>query len=187
MAVFRVGQLAVVRTILLVLYVSEEGGIIVDRITTKNSIKFFVPGIPATQGSKKAFFNKKIGRAIVVEDCKRNKDWRAMVSHMAAETWGNHAPIAGAVALKLYFYLPRPKDHFNKKGELKATAKIEHIKKPDLVKLARAVEDAMKGIIYYDDSQIVCEYISKLYTMSDAISTDDNYSKIGVAVEVEEI
>ena len=35
--------------------------------------------------------------------------------------------------------------------------------KPDVLKLGRAVEDAMNGVIYLDDSQIVEEHLSKVY------------------------
>jgi Holliday junction resolvase RusA-like endonuclease len=35
--------------------------------------------------------------------------------------------------------------------------------KPDVLKLARAVEDALTGILYRDDAQIVTEVLRKRY------------------------
>ena len=49
------------------------------------TIDFWVAGVPAPGGSKKAFYNPKIGRAIITEDNKRSKPWRALVSQAAID------------------------------------------------------------------------------------------------------
>ena len=56
----------------------------------------------------------------------------------------------------------RPKGHFGKRGLL-PSAPIAPIVKPDLLKLARAVEDALSGLVYKDDAQIVREILDKHY------------------------
>ena len=61
-------------------------------------------------------------------------------------------------------------------ANLKPSAPAHHIKTPDLIKLARAVEDAMKGIIYQDDSQVCREHLSKVYA-------DDGRTGVDVIVE----
>jgi Holliday junction resolvase RusA-like endonuclease len=58
---------------------------------------------------------------------------------------------------------------------LKASAPIAPPVKPDVLKLARAVEDAMSGIIYKDDAQIVTERLCDRYGILP-----------GVAIQVEE-
>lgn len=128
-------------------------------------LEFFVRGQPATQGSKKAFYNPKAGRALVVEDCKKNRPWRSDVRNEAekaidAQRW---ELFNGPVFIHLTFCLPRPKGDFNSKGLLKPSAPKFHTKKPDTVKLARAVEDALKGVVWGDDSQICQEFIEKIY------------------------
>lgn len=125
-------------------------------------IKFFVPGVPATQGSKRAFYSPKANRAFVVEDCKRNKSWRSDVRNEAQKVW-NGNPFDGAVVVYLDFYLPRPKSHKNAKGQIKPTANRNPITKPDITKLARCVEDALKGLVWMDDSQIIQEITTKHY------------------------
>lgn len=58
--------------------------------------------------------------------------------------------------MALYFTLERP-------ASVSAKKRPYPITKPDADKLARAVWDALKGIIYTDDSQIVRLTLSKDY------------------------
>lgn len=125
-------------------------------------VSFFVPGIPATQGSKRAFNRKDGGTPIVVESCKGNKDWRGDVKRFAVDAY-NGPPIKGPVHLSITFQLPRPKSHFGKRG-LRPGAPMNHTIKPDLTKMLRAVEDALKGILWADDCQVVKQVVGKVYT-----------------------
>jgi Holliday junction resolvase RusA-like endonuclease len=125
-------------------------------------IRFFVPGIPRPGGSKKGFYIKKLNRVVVTEDNKRSKDWRASVGDKAFEAVT--APLAGPLRVTFAFYLPRPKGHFNSRGEVRPSAPKYPTGKPDVTKLIRSTEDAMKGIAWNDDSQIVEQPGSKQYT-----------------------
>lgn len=109
--------------------------------------QIWVPGIPAPQGSK-----RHVGRGILIESSKRVGPWRAVV----ALTVGEHTThvLDGPVRLDLRFVMPRPK----------ATPKRSTppaVKKPDLDKLVRAVLDAITGVTYRDDSQVVALSASK--------------------------
>lgn len=134
------------------------------------TIKFFVPGIPKTAGSKRAFpiwrgkgASKKFVRSVVVDSSgQAGKDWRASVQFAARREWGDKPPSEAPLALYLMFQMTRPKCHFSKKG-LKPSAPLHHTTKPDVLKMARAVEDALTGIIWRDDSQIVHEVLQKTY------------------------
>lgn len=46
---------------------------------------------------------------------------------------------------------------------MKPLAPIAPIVRPDLLKLARAVEDALSGVLWKDDSQVVVEVLRKRY------------------------
>jgi len=139
------------------------------------SVSFFVPGIPKPGGSKRAFIPKGWKRAIITEDCKGNKDWRASVAQVASEHI--YAPFLKDLKVEFTFYMPRPKSHYNAKGFIKGSfLSTPHTKKPDLTKLIRASEDAMTGIVWHDDSQII-EFprARKLYAMG----------KVGMEVTIE--
>lgn len=119
-----------------------------------------VIGRPATQGSKRAFaIRGKDGkhRAIVTEDNLRNKDWRALISTTAARFYCS-APYTGPIELEVCVRLARPKGHFRTGRNihlLSDSAPLHHTQTPDLFKLVRPIEDALTGIVWKDDSQIV--------------------------------
>jgi Holliday junction resolvase RusA-like endonuclease len=62
------------------------------------------------------------------------------------------------------FRMPRPKAHYKASGEIKADAPWFPIVRPDLTKLLRSTEDAMTGIVWHDDSQIVEQNIHRTYS-----------------------
>ena len=65
--------------------------------------------------------------------------------------------MTGPVGLRMIFSRPRPKSHYNSKGGLKANAPRAHTIRPDAGKLARGAMDALTGVAYEDDSQVVTE------------------------------
>ena len=105
---------------------------------------FHVPGTPAPQGSKNAYVRG--GRAVLVESSKKVPAWRAAVAEAATQNCGEL--IDGPVDLTIEFVLPRPKS-WRKGRDEPMTAR------PDVDKLARAVLDALTGIAFKDDSQVV--------------------------------
>lgn len=129
-------------------------------------IVFTVYGVPAPAGSKKGFYNHKAKRVIITDDSKRSRPWKAQISDAAAEAMAGAPLLEGPLVVALTFIVPRPKGHFGSgrnAGVVKASAPESPTVKPDLLKLARAVEDALSGIVYRDDSQIVVETLHKLY------------------------
>lgn len=130
-------------------------------------IRFFVPGHAKSSGSKRAFQNPNTGKMIVTAANPKQKQWQEAVKWMAMQIWERRIPWDGPIALELVFMRPRPKAHFGtgaKANILKDfAATAQPTTKPDSLKLARAVEDALSGIIYIDDSQIVRHEISKVY------------------------
>ena len=65
----------------------------------------------------------------------------------------NKPPIDGAVQLELTFVLAKPK----------TVKRIYPFVRPDLDKLCRAVLDALTGIAYKDDQQVVTLNANKIY------------------------
>jgi Holliday junction resolvase RusA-like endonuclease len=127
-----------------------------------------VLGIPVPQGSKRVFH----GRLVDVND-RKLRDWRAMVGG-AVEQLGR---FDGPVSVTLNFYLPRPKGHYGKKGILPSAPGRPAVR-PDVDKLVRACLDAMTGIVFRDDAQVVTILARKLYATADRPP--------GVVIEIEE-
>lgn len=126
--------------------------------------EFFISGHPMPAGSKKFVgMNKKTGRALIVDQSgHKGKVWRD-VCQKTAKLHYQGPLIEEAMDVDMIFFLPRPKNHFNSKGGLKKSAPWRHIVKPDKTKLGRAVEDAMTGVIWKDDSRIVRGNVGKEY------------------------
>lgn len=107
-------------------------------------ISFFVPGAPAPQGSK-----RHVGHGILVESSKQVKPWRSDVKTAAWVTMSNSGltPFDGPVTASLEFVMPRPKS-----APKRTTPPA--VKRPDIDKLIRAVLDAVKDVVWLDDSQV---------------------------------
>lgn len=126
-----------------------------------------VYGKPQPAGSKKGFSRKNSTFTQIVDANPKAKDYKASVSQAAGEKMkAKGIPLfEGPLFVEFRFYLVRPKGHWNSKGELNAAGrrKLMPTSKPDVLKLARGVEDALSGVVYRDDNQIVREVLSKTY------------------------
>jgi len=101
------------------------------------------------------------GRVSLVESCARVKPYRALVS-LAASQARKEPPTRLPVGIGITFVFVRPKSHYTSKGELRAGAP-SFPGKPDVDKLCRAVLDALTGILYHDDAQVISLNASKRY------------------------
>jgi Holliday junction resolvase RusA-like endonuclease len=101
----------------------------------------------------------------IVNDNPRLSDWRRQVASAAREAYGG-ALLTDALCLTLSFEQPRPRFHYGSgknASKLKQSAALYPTGRPDTVKLARAVEDALTGVLWRDDSQIVEHHLKKRY------------------------
>jgi crossover junction endodeoxyribonuclease RusA len=123
-------------------------------------IELTIIGIPAPQGSKT---RTRFG---VREDNKRTAPWRATVAAEAFTVWHGKQPIDSPVEVDALFVFPRPKSHYRTGRNahlLKDTAPAWCSTKPDADKLARAIGDALTGVLLRDDNLIVEWRIRKVY------------------------
>src|SRR5688572_25891060 len=128
-------------------------------------IEFTVPGVPKQQGSKR-LLKPRSRPAVMVEDADV-KPWRTAVGFKAAEAMRGTPPTEDPVAIVVTFHFPRPDAHYNRPKSvrlLKASAPSWVAKAPDLDKLVRAIGDALTGIVYRDDRQIVTCEASKVFS-----------------------
>jgi len=123
-------------------------------------IELTVIGTPAPQGSKTRT------RYGVREDNPRTKPWRATVAAEAALEHSGRPLVDMPVEVDALFVFPRPKSHYRTGRNahlLKDTAPGWCATKPDADKLARAVGDALSGVLLRDDNLIVEWRIRKVY------------------------
>jgi len=146
-------------------------------------IELFVPGIPAGAGSKKGFYIKKINKVIMSPASKKTKPWMESVRWAAIQAgYNGKLLLTKPVHLQLTFYYHRPKGHYGtgkNAGNLKGSAPKHKTTQPDLCKLVRAVEDALTGLVWEDDRQIVVHKNAKTYC--------ERHEKAGVRIIITEI
>lgn len=122
-------------------------------------LRFTVYGKAQPQGSIRAFLPKGTDRPVLTSDNKKLKSWRqefALAALAAMNEGGQRMlPKMTPVELLVTFYLERP-EHLAKRH-------LQHMKKPDWDKLARAIGDSMSGVVYRDDNQVWHADIRKLY------------------------
>ena len=107
-------------------------------------ITFTVPGVPQVQG------NHRISRTGHTYDAnKKLAPWRHKVALVARQAMNRQrmAPMDGPVHLDIEFAMPRTK-------AMRTDPPPPMTQRPDSSKLQRAIEDALTGIVYQDDSQI---------------------------------
>lgn len=108
-----------------------------------------------------------------VGDFARLAMFNAKVSMIDKDTEGE----SGLEPLRLIarFVKSRPKAHFGtgRNSDVRKEAAPEFpTDAPDLLKLTRAIEDAMQGIVYKNDSAIVSETITKSFGRADYVEIE---------------
>ena len=125
-------------------------------------------GFPIAQGRPRAF--KLPSGQVRVYDPETSRDWKRTIMAQAL-TARPLRLLAGPLVATLDFYLPRPKS-----APKRVTLPI---KKPDASNLLKGVEDAMRGVVYADDSLIVDLHVRKRFA--------DAENPPGVHILIEEL
>ena len=100
----------------------------------------------------------------VVDANPKSREWKTHVAQEAGKI--ADGMLEGPLFLHAIFFRPRPASHFGtgkNSGVLKPSAPPYPITRPDTTKLLRAIEDAMQGVLYRDDAQIVRQIVSKAW------------------------
>lgn len=126
-----------------------------------SGVSFWVPGVALPKGSK-SVVRTKAGKYHLVETAdmaragRRSgalRAWMTTVSSVARVHCNQR--LSGPLTLEVTFFVPRPKSVKRTRPSVKTGGDID--------KLARGVLDALTGIAYDDDSQVIDLRLSKMY------------------------
>lgn len=95
---------------------------------------------------------------------RKTRDYETMVGYRARSAMGGKPPTEAAVVLLVEFGVPIPSSWTGKRRSDAEAGLVVPASKPDLTNYVKAIEDAMNGIVYRDDSQIVSILASKSYS-----------------------
>ena len=124
------------------------------------SISFTVLGLPTPKGS---FTPTRNGGFRPQGDSAKLKAWRNHVTTAARDAMGSRKPFQGAIRLSVDFSLPYPRTSIRQWqwGWWPA------VKRPDVDKLLRSINDHLNGLAWYDDSQVCFCTVNKHYAWDD--------------------
>lgn len=126
-----------------------------------------VPGRPRPKGSMRAVQNRAQTGAYLIHDNKRTKPWQRDIEK-AARLFFCGDPLASGIKLEIAFWFHKPA-LATKKNRPYPTVK------PDLDKLTRTVLDALSGIVYLDDCQVISIDVTKRYST-------DNFEGVNIKI-----
>ena len=143
-------------------------------------VEFIRPGNPQPQGRPRA---GRRGNKIVMYDPKESKEYKQYVALIAKQ----HAPktlLEGALSVRIKIYREIPKSTTKKDRALIFEGIKRPVVKADTSNYVKGIEDALNGIIYKDDSQIVDLYASKFYSDNPRVEIEvreiDIFGEVGI-------
>lgn len=122
-------------------------------------IEFFVAMEPVAQGRPRF---TQFANHTKAYDPQKSRDAKSYIRLAASEAMGQEAPLEGALRLLIVTQRPTPKSASQRKIREMLSGIIMPTTKPDVSNYQKLVEDALNGVVWRDDSQLVdCRSIKK--------------------------
>ena len=124
-------------------------------------IHFQVEGDPKGKGRPRF---SRVGSFTKVYTDKQTLSYEAMIAFFAKQAMGVTDLLETPVSVFLYVRLPVPQSYTKKRREACLRGTEKPCKKPDIDNIAKTYLDAMNGVIFVDDTQVVDLHVKKLYS-----------------------
>ena len=123
-------------------------------------ITYSVPGEPRGKGRPK--FARR-GNFVKTYTDAKTASYEDQIRFYALKAMGDSKVIEGAVRVFVSIRMAVPKSYSKKRREACLSGSEKPLKKPDWDNVAKSICDAMNGIVYGDDTQIVEAHVTKQY------------------------
>lgn len=123
-------------------------------------IELTIPGVPVAQPRQRQAARMVAGKIVQRNYLPQDHPvwaFRSLVQMEARRHF--EAPHDGPVEMSVRFVLPRPQKMIWKTRPM---VRVPHVGKPDRDNLLKAVQDALEGIVYLNDSQVWCGDVRKI-------------------------
>lgn len=123
-------------------------------------IHFQVEGDPKGKGRPRF---SRVGSFTKVYTDKQTLGYEAKITYFAKQAIGSTEPLKTAVSVYLYVRLPIPQSYPKKRRDACLNGSELPCKKPDIDNIAKTYLDAMNGVIFVDDTQVIDLHVKKVY------------------------
>ena len=123
-------------------------------------VTFTVDGDPVPKGRPR--FARR-GQFVQTYTDAKTIDYETHVAMKARQAIGASEPLQGALTVFLYLRYGVPTSYSKKRKEA-CLRGVEYPKKQDIDNVYKSITDAMQGIVFLNDSQIVEAHIKKVYS-----------------------
>jgi len=124
-------------------------------------VNFEIPGDPVPKGRPR--FARR-GTFVQTYTDSKTLEYETLVGFKARQAIGASEPLKGHLTVFLYLRYAVPASYSKKRTEACLNG-LEYPKRVDLDNCYKSITDAMNGIVYADDSQIVEAHIMKCYSL----------------------
>lgn len=124
-------------------------------------MRFTVEGKPQGKARARTFYNKRMGRMQSVTP-QQTRSYEDLIRWSYKEAGGEYLG-ESVIQVLIYAYYPVPKSFSKAKREQALAGGLKPTTKPDCDNIVKVVLDALNGVAYYDDKQVVSVQCSKLY------------------------
>lgn len=124
------------------------------------SVSFIVPGDAVGKGRPK--FARR-GQYVTAYTDKKTVSYESLVAWCARQATKGAPPMSGAVVMRVYIFAVPPASWSKKKRAEALSGVLRPTSKPDADNVLKGLCDAMNGIVFLDDKQVVDVHISKHY------------------------
>ena len=135
---------------------------------------FEVPGQPQSKARARTFYHKQAGRVVSMTPNEtvlyENLIKTSFLASESKQTFFDKE----SLEMFITAYFPIPKSTTKKDRQLIKERKLFPTKKPDADNIAKVICDALNGVAYHDDTQIVKMEVRKVYT--------ENEPKVAVSI-----
>jgi len=131
-------------------------------------IEFTVPGDPRGKGRPRF---SRVGKFTKTYTDAKTRLYEEKIASAARLAMFPHEPLEGPVAVYMEINVPIPASYSKKRKEACLLGFEMPCKKPDIDNIAKGILDAMNGIIYKDDVQVVRLSLQKHYSTEPGVYT----------------
>lgn len=133
---------------------------------TEADVRFVVPGNPkALKRNEHRTVDKKDGSSFVVSYLPtKSRSEQSVIRLFASEAMDGMAPLKGPLDMRITAFMPIRQSWSKKKQRDALAGIIMPTHTPDSSNILKNVEDAIQGVCYANDSQIVACHVWKHYS-----------------------